>query len=436
MAAMRSSGDQRRWAAQGITPIPTDTGFRLLQQLLQQSPTQAAVLPIDWTQWVKAFPQSVQMPLFSEALAGKAQAVASGADRPAILAALPSQRRATLENYLREQVARVLRISASELNVEQPLKTVGLDSLMAIELKNLVEQNLAVEIPAAKLLEGPTIAQLAELLAADFGASDDRAAAEAKSQPSAWIVHRQPQADPRLRLFCFHFLGGGASAFGDWQESLGEEIEVCPVQLPGREERLQEPAIEDMDALVAALAQELRQLLDRPFAVYGHSMGALIAFALARRLRRENLLPAQLFAGGYFAPHSPSPFLTREDLHAAGLSEAVRRMIDAPEAVLNNREFMEALLPMIQADSRLVGSYEHAEEEPLPCPITALGGLRDEEVSADDLRAWQQHTSGAFRLEMFPGKHLFLLSDREAVLTVVHRDLEAALAGELSQATP
>jgi surfactin synthase thioesterase subunit/NAD(P)-dependent dehydrogenase (short-subunit alcohol dehydrogenase family)/acyl carrier protein len=437
MAATRSEADQRRWAAQGLSAIPTETGFRLLGKLLDSQPAQAAVLPVNWTQWAKAFPQSVEMPLFSQVITAQ-PAAAAGADRELILAVEPSQRRERLQAYVREQVARVLRIPAGDLDVQQPLKAVGLDSLMAIELKNLAEQNLAVEIPAARLLEGPSIAQLAEFLAPQLGGAAEAApAAEAVEASSLdrWIVHRQPQPDARLRLFCFHFLGGGASAFGDWQESLGEEIEVCPVQLPGREERLQEPPLEDMRSLVAVLERELSPLLDRPLALYGHSMGALIAFALARQLRRRNRSPVHLFVGGYFAPHVPSPFVTRQDLHAVDLNSAVQRMLDAPQAVLENEEFMQALLPTVQADSRLVGSYAHGDEPPLACPITAFGGLRDEEVSPDDLAQWGQHTSNEFRLEMLPGKHLFLFSDREALLAIIRRALEAALALELSHSS-
>jgi medium-chain acyl-[acyl-carrier-protein] hydrolase len=161
-------------------------------------------------------------------------------------------------------------------------------------------------------------------------------------------------------------------------------------------------------------------------------MGALIGFAWAQALRRSGQRPAHFFAAGYFAPHAPSPFVTREDLHAAGLSAAVRRMIDAPEAVLNNSEFMEALLPIIQADSRLVGSYRHTDA-PQDCPITALGGLRDEEVSQHDLAEWQSHTTADFRLEMLPGKHLFLLSDLEVLLAVIRRDLQVALEAEAAE---
>jgi surfactin synthase thioesterase subunit/aryl carrier-like protein len=359
-----------------------------------------------------------------------------------ILNVEPALRRQRLEAYLRDQVARVLRISADQLDVQQPLKAVGLDSLMAIELKNLAEQNLAVEIPATKLLEGPTIAQLAQWLAPQLGAEEPAVEGGAQSYPTAaettslerWIVHRQPQPEARLRLFCFHFLGGGASAFAEWQESLADEIEVCPVQLPGREERLQEPALEDMGDLAAALSHELLPLLDRPFAFYGHSMGALIAFSLARQLRRKQLLPVHLFVGGYFAPHAPNPFVTREDLHAVDLDAAVRRMFEAPEALLENREFMQALLPTVQADSRLVGSYAHTEEPPLECPITAFGGLRDEEVSADDLAQWQSHTASDFRLLLLPGKHLFLFSQRQPLLAVIRRELQSAPAHDMSHA--
>jgi medium-chain acyl-[acyl-carrier-protein] hydrolase len=109
-------------------------------------------------------------------------------------------------------------------------------------------------------------------------------------------------------------------------------------------------------------------------------------------------------------------------------------MIDAPEAVLNNREFMEALLPIIQADSRLVGSYRHTDA-PLDCPITALGGLRDEEVSQQDLAEWRSHTTADFRVEMFPGKHLFLLSDLKSLLGVIRRDLQAVLESQAVEVT-
>ncbi len=260
-------------------------------------------------QWVKAFPQSLADAVVQTGHHRQSASGYRGADRPLILAVEPSQRRERLESYLREQVAHVLRIPAEQLDVQQPLKAVGLDSLMAIELKNLVEQNLAVEIPAAKLLEGPTIAQLAELLAPQLGCgSRGRRRLESRIAADRWIVHRQPQAGSApaavlLPLSRRRRLGvrrlAGKSRRGD--RSLSRAVAGPRGAIAGAGRR------RHAATLVATLSRELLPLLDRPFAFYGHSMGALIAFALARQLRRQNLLPVHLFVGGYFAPHAPAP---------------------------------------------------------------------------------------------------------------------------------
>ena len=435
MAATRSDADQRRWAAQGLTAIATQAGLSLLGRLLQQRPTQVAVLPIDWQQWCKAYPKSLELPLFEKVVEGLSGPAASSKERDAILAAPPAERQAMLEVYLRGQVARILQLPADKLDLQQPLKSVGLDSLMAIELKNLAEMNLAVEIPAVKLLEGPSIAQLAAELAGQLGGtardSTDRPSTVDEGRAENWIAYHQPRPEPRLRLFCFHYLGGGASAFRQWQEVLPAEIEVCPVQLPGREGRIQEPAFEDLQQLADTLTESLQPWLDRPFAIYGHSMGSLIGFEWARRVRqRYGMSPQHFFAAAYFAPHAPGPNQTRKEWQQAELLEVVQRVLDVPEAVLANPEFMQALLPTIQADSRLVASYRYQAEAPLECPISAFGGLEDPEIAQSDLALWREHTEGEFRLEMFPGRHLFLLDGREQVVAAVARELKAAALKE------
>jgi surfactin synthase thioesterase subunit len=200
------------------------------------------------------------------------------------------------------------------------------------------------------------------------------------------------------------------------------------VQLPGRENRISESPYTELAKLVDVLSAAVRPYLDRPFAIYGHSMGALFGFELARRLRREyHLTPEHLFVAGYFAPHVPSPLATRRPWLDGELMHAVRHLLDAPEALLSNAEFMQALLPTIRADLALVGSYHYTQERPLECPITAFGGLDDSEVRQDDLAAWSEHAAGEFRLQMFPGAHLFLLSDRDALLAAVSAGLALAL---------
>jgi surfactin synthase thioesterase subunit/NAD(P)-dependent dehydrogenase (short-subunit alcohol dehydrogenase family)/aryl carrier-like protein len=441
MAATRSAADQRRWQAQGLSPIPTAAGLKYLEQFLHAAPTQVAVLPIDWAQWRKSYPKFAELPLFSQLIDAGGGRMEASPDRDALLAVPPAERRGKLQEYLRDQVARILQISADKLDPHQPLKTVGLDSLMAIELKNLVETSLAVEIPAVKLLEGPTLAQLAAELAPQLGAAAEEATAAAPSgtgsidvqgstDKASWIAYHEPRPQARLRLLCFHYLGGGASAFRQWADGLPPEIDVLPVQLPGREGRIHEPPCEDLLALAEKLVDELSPHLDRPLAIYGHSMGSLIGFELARQLRRRlGVEPVHLFVGGYFAPHTPNPFHTRKDWHEAEVMQTVQRLLDVPEAVLANPEFMQALLPTMQADSRLVGSYTWREETPLACPITAFGGLEDREVGRPDLEQWRRHTTGAFRLEMLPGGHLFLLSERARLLKIIAEELASVVSG-------
>jgi surfactin synthase thioesterase subunit len=158
-------------------------------------------------------------------------------------------------------------------------------------------------------------------------------------------------------------------------------------------------------------------------------MGALLAFELARQLRsRDGLEPVHLFAAAYLAPHAPGPYRQRQEYDRSDLDEVVRRLLDVPEAVLANEEFMSALLPTINADLQLVGSYAYKSQPPLACPITAFGGLADREVKEQDLLGWRQHTSKDFRLEMFPGGHLFLEPAQDALLSAIRQALEPALA--------
>jgi myxalamid-type polyketide synthase MxaB len=430
MAATRSEADQRRWAAQGITPIDADRGFKLLEMLLEQLPAQAAVLPVDWRQWTKTYPKLAALPLYEDLVEASAEGQARP-DREAILSVPPQQRQSRLEDYLRAQISKVLQLPAEQFDVHEPLKALGLDSLMAIELKNLVETNLGVDIPAVKLLEGPSIAELAAVLAPQLGASVPSVAepstnGHAGNPAGRWLACYEPRNEARLRLFCFHYLGGGASAFRRWQENLPAEIEVCPVQLPGREQRIRENACEQMLPLAATLAEQLRPMLDRPFALYGHSMGALLAFELARQLRRESLEPVHLFAAAYLAPHAPGPYRQGQQYDRSDLDEVVRRLLDVPEAVMANEEFMSALLPTINADLKLVGSYAYELQAPLDCPITAFGGESDREVKEQDLLGWRQHTTQAFRLQMFAGGHLFLEPSQDALLKAIQAALEPA----------
>jgi medium-chain acyl-[acyl-carrier-protein] hydrolase len=242
-----------------------------------------------------------------------------------------------------------------------------------------------------------------------------------------WIVCPEPRPGHHVRLFCFSYAGGGASLFRTWPHDLSPDIEVCAIQLPGRESRLAEPAYVEMAPLVDALSAKIGPLLDRPFAFFGHSMGALVSFELARSLRRRRgLSPLHLIASGRAAPHRSPRIVVDHRLPADEMIGALRKLDGTPEEVLHNRELMELVLPTIRADFAVCGTYAYLHERPLTCPITAFGGRQDPHVAIDDLAAWRAQTTGPFSLRTFDGGHFFVRDGRASVLRAVQQTLSQA----------
>lgn len=236
-----------------------------------------------------------------------------------------------------------------------------------------------------------------------------------RAPASAWF----PGADEcrGLRLFCFPHAGGGAAQARGLPHA-------CPVRLPGRESRLAEAPFERMGALVEALANAIEPYLAQPFAFFGHSMGAAVAFELARLLRRRHQpLPKMLIASSARAPqyrrnHVPPPTPDDDQLLAE-----LRRLGGIPTAVLNDPAVMRAVLPVLRADTLLYRSYVYAEGEPLACPIRAYGGAEDPNILREHLEAWAQQTSRSFALRLFPGGHFYWHTSRAALAQALEEDL-------------
>ena len=224
-----------------------------------------------------------------------------------------------------------------------------------------------------------------------------------------WIPFRKPDPKARLRLFCFPYAGAGALIFRKWSDGLPRDIEVCPIQLPGRGTRLTEPPFTKLSCLIEALVRALVPLLDKPFAFFGHSLGALIGFELARQIRRQyGVHPIRLFASAGRAPQIPHRAPPIHTLPDNEFLAELRRLNGTPRELLDHEELMEVMLPILRADFALYETYLYSTEPPLNCPISAFGGLQDRRVNASDLEAWRSQTSASFSLRMFPGDHFFL----------------------------
>lgn len=242
-----------------------------------------------------------------------------------------------------------------------------------------------------------------------------------------WIAFRKPRPRPRLRLFCFSYAGGGASVFRTWQADLPQELEVCPVQLPGRENRLSEERYRRIAPLTESLCEAIEPLLDLPFAFFGHSLGAIVAYETALRLRDEKgRSPVYLMVSARRAPRIP-PDDPMYELPDDEFRTRLQELEGTPAEVLEHPELMELMEPLLRADFELNDTYEPSDKPPLTCPVAGFGGLTDPDVSRENLEAWREVTRGAYRLRMFPGGHFYLHEHRQALLTAVAQDLMSRL---------
>jgi len=237
----------------------------------------------------------------------------------------------------------------------------------------------------------------------------------------------RPDPAAPLRLWCLPYAGGGTSAWNAWMAPLAGVAEIAGLRPPGRESRLREPPARRCEAIVADLLPRLEPHLGRRYAFAGHSLGALLAFELARAIRARGWpAPAALVVSGARAPDQPR---REPDLHGLPEAEFIveldRRYQGIPPAVRNEPELLALLLPVMRADLEVFETYAYAPEPPLGVPILALGGRADPHVAPAELEAWRGQTTAAFAAELFPGGHFFVQSELAAVTARARRFLAA-----------
>ncbi|MEV7229553.1 alpha/beta fold hydrolase [Polymorphospora sp. NPDC051019] len=237
---------------------------------------------------------------------------------------------------------------------------------------------------------------------------------------------RASDVEAPARLFCFPFAGGNAAAFLPWQRLLGPDVELWVAQLPGRGARLLEEPLDDLDELVARLADAVAERADRPFALFGHSLGALVAFEVARALRRNRRpVPGSLWVAGAEGPQTRSIEQPLHDLPDAELIEALRDYGGTPPELLDDPEMMELLLPGLRADLALDERYTYRAEAPLDLPVHLLLGDRDPHVEPARTAGWARETSGPLHRQVFPGEHFFLFPHQVTITALLAKVLAA-----------
>jgi medium-chain acyl-[acyl-carrier-protein] hydrolase len=245
-----------------------------------------------------------------------------------------------------------------------------------------------------------------------------------------WFPLGLPLTTAKVYIFCFPYAGGGASIYRDWIKQTPAAVQLCPVQLPGREARMSETPFTNLESLLAAVGNAMAPYLDRPFALFGHSMGGLISYLLANYLRQQKLpLPCQLFISGYRAPQIPDPDPTWHLLPDAEFKQRLYTLNGIPipkdpaqAAVFS--DILDYLLPMIRADFTIIETYHYQPQPPLPIPVTVFGGDQDPHVTANELQDWQTTTNSTFQYHLLPGDHFFINSAQAIMVQTMARALQ------------
>lgn len=349
------------------------------------------------------------------------------------------EKRASVMAFLLKKASHLFAMLPTDIDIHKPLREIGIDSLMAISFSADIESTFAVTYPMQSILSGPSLTEMMTFML------NDQSAESMTTHTNVWLMRQAKNPSPPYKLFCFPYGGSGASVFADWHHHL-PDVEICALQLPGRENRLSEPLIDNIQEIVANLLDQIKEILHSPFAFFGHSFGALLAFELTRALRRKHLpLPQHLFVSAFPDPRMPTKSLDRilsqlrkyhidlfDLANSSVLSDETLEKVthvfsdnglDEIASVFLKKEMLKIVLPIFIADMHIVKSYDYFDAGPLDIAMTVLSGNEDAWVTLEDQLGWAGHTKKACYFNRYEGNHLFIRDEKvkRAVLEYISR---------------
>ncbi|CUB39897.1 MULTISPECIES: thioesterase II family protein [Bacillus cereus group] len=247
------------------------------------------------------------------------------------------------------------------------------------------------------------------------------------NQDNKWIGLKRKVQNPKLRLFAFHYAGGGASSFKKWTKDLihHDSVEFYAIQLPGREKRVSEEAYTELNSLIQDLVEGLDPLLDKPFVLFGYSMGSIIAYELTLELlKRGGYEQKALMIGAQKAPIPRFPRKKRHHLSNEKIIEELKILGGTSLEILENEKFMEHYLKIFRADFAIVDNYMRDVSNKIQFPLYVFGSINDPEVSLEQLYSWRHYSKDIFELKLYPGGHFFLDEHYELLMNDINEILE------------
>jgi surfactin synthase thioesterase subunit/acyl carrier protein len=435
--------------ASGLMPMTLPHALSALETALLHGSAQRMTASIDWARFAKAYPHLQRESAFLElfATADKhAEARGRAAGLREEIAGMPvAQQIPTLAAKLRDALARLLGVEAAKIATDEPIDRLGLDSLILTQLRSFILRELEVSYPLIRLLKGPSLATVATELLGDpvrrtslpppphLVAIALRGASQLPPGThivSPWIHRGRSRGHEPVRVICFHSMGVGTSLFTQFLTEPPAGVDMIAVQTPGRETRSSEAVLTNISDVVSGALGELKPFLDRPFAIWGHSFGGVVAFEAIRALRREGgPAPAHFMVTGTIAPQLVHKWQRRDIMLRVLVEDNSPEYLLALARYVDDADFVRSILPLMRRDAPLLLGYRYRDEAPLTVPITAFSAKQDDMVYRDEMTPWASQTSAGFQLTDVDGDHWFLHRHR----VLLRQTLQQIAKGEAAQ---